>query len=251
MKISIITIVLNNREYIESCIKSVIGQTYKDVEYIVVDGGSTDGTLDIVEQYKDRIDRIIRGKDAGIYQAINIGIAAASGDVIGFLHSDDLYADENVLKKVAEAFISSSAEAVYSDLKYVNRHNVDSVIRYWKSGSYDPGKLKEGWSLPHPTFFVKTEIYDKFGMYDTSLKISADYEMMIRLLFKNTINVKYIPEVLVKMRAGGVSNRNISTIVRKTREDYRAWKIHGVKRAYGTVIRKNIYKIPQFFTKKR
>ena len=247
MKLSIITIVRNNKEHIETCIRSVIGQSYKNIEYIVVDGGSTDGTLDVIERFRDSIDKLILGKGAGVYDALNVGISAATGDVVGFLHSDDLYQRGDIFEKVVKKFAEAGCDALYGDLVYVERHNIDNVVRYWKTGEFSPHKFRAGWSIPHPTFFVKKRIYDKYGLYNTRLKISSDYEMMIRLLYRNNIKASYLPEVLIRMRTGGISNRNLPSIIRKTKEDYMAWFINGQKRAYGTVIRKSLVKLPQFF----
>ncbi|MBD3295870.1 MAG: glycosyltransferase [Candidatus Omnitrophica bacterium] len=251
MKITVVTIVKDNVKHIEECIKSVLAQNYPAIEYIVVDGGSVDGTLEVVDSYGSSISRVIRGQDAGLYDALNVGIAAATGDVIGFLHSDDLYQNEDVIRKVADRFLKNNIEAVYGDLVYVDREDESKIIRYWKTGRYSSKKFRLGWSIPHPTLFVKKITYEKYGLYNTKLKISSDYEMMIRLLSKNHINVAYIPEVFVRMRTGGVSNRDIPSIIRKTKEDYKAWKMNGTPRAYGTVLRKNLVKLSQFFYRER
>ncbi len=248
MKISIITAVFNNREYIEDCIKSVLGQTYKDIEYILVDGGSTDGTLEIIKKYEDRISKWVSEPDRGTYDALNKGMGMATGDVIGFLHSDDFYANERVVEKVAQAFMSYNVRSVYGDLIYVDKTN-SSVIRYWKAGEYRDRLIRWGWMPPHPTFFVKKEVYEKHGCFNTSLKIAADYEMVLRLLGKQKITTHYVPEVLVRMRVGGISNGNIRNLVRKTMEDYRALKMSGLNGGILALLFKNFSKVPQFFFK--
>lgn len=248
MKISIITAVFNNREYIEDCIKSVLGQTYKDIEYILVDGGSTDGTLEVIKKYEDRISKWVSEPDRGTYDALNKGMGMATGDVIGFLHSDDIYVNECVVEKVAQAFMSYNVRSVYGDLIYVDKTN-SSVIRYWKAGEYRDHLIRWGWMPPHPTFFVKKEVYEKHGCFNTSLKIAADYEMVLRLLGKQKITTHYVPEVLVRMRIGGVSNGNIRNLVRKTMEDYRALKMSGLNGGILTLLFKNFSKVPQFFFK--
>lgn len=244
MKISIITVVRNNRDLVEDCIKSVLGQTYKKIEYIAIDGASTDGTLEVISRYKDRISRIISEKDKGQIYAMNRGINAASGDVIGFLHSDDFYADDKVIEKVAFLFKHNDIDSLYGDLVYVKKDNPDKIVRYWRSENYSPNRMRWGWMPAHPTFFVKKNIYDRYGYFDTDFRISMDYENILKLLYKYRISTYYLPEVIVKMRFGGVSNRGARNILRKTAEDYRACRIHGL--GLGTVLMKNIIKLPQF-----
>lgn len=246
MKISIITVAFNNRVFLEDCIRSVLSQTYNDIEYIIVDGGSTDGTLDIIRKYEDKISAWISEPDGGIYDAMNKGIGMATGDVIGFLHSDDLYADEWVIERVAKAFVENGVQSVYGDLIYVNRNN-SKVIRYWRAGRYSEGLINRGWMPPHPTFFVRREVYENYGSFNTSLKIAADYELILRFFGKQKINTYYIPRVLIKMRMGGSSNKNIRNIIRKTIEDYEALKINGLDGGVFTLLFKNVSKIPQFF----
>lgn len=248
MKVSLITAVFNNREYIEDCIKSVLGQTYRNLEYIIVDGGSTDGTLDIIKKYEGRISMWVSEPDRGIYDAMNKGIRMATGDVIGFLNSDDFYADQGVIEKVAEVFMNYGIQSVYGDLVYVNK-NDNRIIRYWKAGEYREGLINWGWMPPHPTFFVKKETYEKYGCFDTNLKIAADYELILRFLKKQNITTHYIPRVLVIMRMGGNSNRNIINITRKIIEDYKAMKINGLSSSVLALLYKNLSKLPQFFTK--
>lgn len=244
MKISVITVVRNNRNMVEGCIKSVIGQTYTDMEYIVIDGASTDGTLDIINGYRDRISRIVSEKDQGHIFAMNKGIEMASGDVIGFLHSDDLYAGNTVLEKIAGSFKSNNTDSLYGDLVYVKKEDPEKTVRYWRGKDYDAKSLKWGWMPAHPTFFVKKTIYEKYGYFDTNFKISMDYEFVLRLIGRYKISTQYLPETIVKMRFGGVSNRGVKNIIRKTAEDYKACRMHGL--GAGTVIAKNFIKLPQF-----
>jgi glycosyltransferase len=245
MKISIITVVRNNKKFIESCVRSVLRQTYKDIEYIIIDGASTDGTLDILDRYKDSVSKIISGKDAGHIYAMNKGIAIAGGDVIAFLHSDDLYAADDVVEKVVSSFGTNHTDSVYGDLVYVRREDPVKIIRYWRSGGYNREKIKRGWMPPHPAFFVKKKVYEKYGLFDTSFRISMDYESVLRLLYKYKISVFYLPQVIVMMRLGGVSNRGPANIIKKSVEDYRACRMYGL--GAPTVIMKNISKLPQFF----
>lgn len=246
MKVSIITAVYNNKEHIEDCLKSVIDQDYKNIEYIIIDGGSTDGTLEIVNRYKDSISIVISEPDNGIYDALNKGIRLATGDIIGILHSDDLYANEYVVQKVVKAFIEHHVQGVYGDLVYIDRNNTNKVIRYWKGGEYKLDLLKRGWMSPHPTFFVKKEIYDKYGFFDTTYKIASDYDLILRFLWQHKISIHYIPEVLIKMKMGGISNKRVKHIITKSLEDYRALRSNKVGGIL-TLFFKNILKIPQFF----
>ena len=224
MKISIITVTKNDRDNIENCIESVLSQGYKNLEYILIDGASTDGTVNIIKQYNGRISKWISEKDNGIYDAMNKGINMATGDVIGFLNSDDLYAGPNILEFVAEEFQNNDIDSCYGDLVYVAKDDTNQVIRNWKSCEFSYELFNNGWHPPHPTFFVKKNIYEKCGTFDTKYKIGADYALMLKFLVKHKIRVKYIPEVLVKMRVGGSSNENIFNILRANLECYRAWK---------------------------
>ncbi len=246
MKITVITAVLNNKETIVDAIESVLSQTYKDIEHIVIDGASMDGTVELVRSYGDKIDKIVSEPDEGIYDALNKGIGLATGDVVGFLNSDDIYAHDRVLEKIAEAFKREKVDSTYGDLNYVKREDISTVVRHWKSHLFSEKKLRQGWMPPHPTFYVKREIYEKYGMFDTSFEIAADYDSILRFLGKHRISTTYIHGVLVKMRLGGVSNRDLKSILRKSGEDYRALKKNGIG-GHGVVFMKNISKVPQFF----
>jgi len=246
MKISIITAVHNSRETIESCLQSVLGQDWKDLEYIVVDGASTDGTLDIINKYRPRINTVVSHKDDGVYHALNEGLELASGEVVGILHADDIYAADDVLSRVADVFAEKDPDSVYGDLVYTKRNG--ELLRYWKAGDYDSAILKSGWMPPHPSFFVKRSVYKRYGPFNTDFKIAADYELMLRFLFKRGISAAYLPEVLVKMRVGGKSNKDLGSILAKSREDYRILKMHGAG-GLRALLFKNILKIPQFFAR--
>jgi len=250
LKISIITAVYNNENTIANAIESATSQTHDDIEYIIIDGQSTDATLEIINNYRDKIDIFISEPDDGIYDALNKGIANATGDVICFLHSDDIYAHENVIAKANALFEESGVDSIYGDLVYVKKEDVNHVVRYWKSGSFKHSKLKRGWMPPHPTFFVKREVYVKHGSFDTSFDIAADYDKVLRFLGSHKISTAYLPEVLIKMRLGGASNKNFANLRKKTSEDLRALrknKIGGRR----TVMIKNLSKIPQFFVDRR
>lgn len=245
MKISIITAVKNGAGMIEDCIDSVRRQTYP-AEHIIIDGFSTDGTKEIIKKYKNSISKMISEPDHGIYDALNKGIKLAAGDVIGFLHCDDIYAHEKVLEKVEEVFKNKMVESCYGDLLYVKKDNIEKIIRYWKSSEYRPEKLKFGWMPPHPTFFVKREIYEKYGVFNLELGSAADYELMLRFLLKYRISTAYIPEVLVKMRVGGTSNRSLKNRIRANLMDRKAWRINGLKPYPWTLWFKPLRKLPQF-----
>lgn len=247
MKVSIITVVRNSKGTIKDAIESVLNQTYKNIEYIIVDGGSTDGTVEIIKEYGNKIDKFISESDNGIYDGLNKGINLASGDVVGLLHSDDLYNDNRTIEKVVDAFENEELDGVYGDLVYTYKKETGKILRYWKSKPYSFELLKKGWMPPHPTLFLKKQIYDKYGNFDLNFKIAADYDFMLRIL-GDDVKVKYLPEVLYKMRVGGASNKSLKNIVQKSREDLRALKKNNIGGYYSLAL-KNISKISQFFTR--
>ena len=248
MKISIVTVVWNNAKTIKDAINSVLNQSYKDVEYIVIDGVSTDGTIEIVQSYGDRI-KFISEKDNGLYDAMNKGIGLATGDVVGILNSDDFYAGDKILQIVADEFIKGNADSVYANLEYVDANDPKRVIRYWKSKKYQNGLFRSGWHPAHPTFFVKREIYEKYGVFDLSFKIAADYELMLRFFEKYNITSSYVDEVFVKMRMGGESNRSIKNIIKANMESYRAWQTNGLYINPLIFLLKPFSKVVQFIKK--
>lgn len=247
-KISIITSVYNNRDTIAEAIDSVLSQTYKNIEYIIVDGGSSDGTVEIVRGYGDRITKFVSERDRGIYDGLNKGVLLATGDVIGFLHSDDLYANDKIIALIAKEFEKGDFDGVYGDLVYTPKSDTDKVLRYWKSRKFEAGLLKKGWMPAHPTLFLKRAVYKKFGEFDISFKIAADYDFMLRIL-KGGIKVSYLPTVLYKMRVGGESNKSIKNIMLKSREDLKALKKNKIG-GIPTLVVKNLSKIAQFIQKK-
>lgn len=246
MKVSIITAALNNADTIGTCIQSVNNQSYADVEQIIVDGGSSDGTLEIARRENTRITKVVSEPDNGIYDALNKGISLASGDIIGILSSDDFFAHEGAIKTVADSLRDKGTDSCYSDLEYVDRDNTGKVIRYWKSSGYSPGRFKYGWMPAHPTYFARRWVYEKYGYFNTSFRIAADYELMLRFMVKYGVSAYYIPEVLIKMRMGGISNRSLKNLLRKSFEDYKAWRINGLSGGLRAVLLKNLTKIPQF-----
>jgi glycosyltransferase involved in cell wall biosynthesis len=247
MKVSIITISFNSADTIEDTIKSVISQDYHDLEYIIVDGGSTDNTLNIIEKYREKIHKFISEKDKGIYDAMNKGVEMASGALIGILNSDDIYADEHVISDVMSTL--GQADAVYADLVYVKRDNVNEIVRYWKAGKLKPNSFHRGWMPPHPTFFLRKKCYNQFGNYNLSLRSAADYELMLRMIVKNGISVHYLPRIITKMRIGGQSNVTLKNRLKANKEDREAWKINGLTPNFFTLTIKPVRKITQFIKK--
>lgn len=253
LKFSIITATYNSESSVKDAVNSILSQDYNNFELIIIDGASKDKTVEFIKDIT--VDskvpfKIISEPDKGIYDALNKGIKNSTGDVIAFLHADDVYASSNVLKSVAAKFDESIVDSVYGDLEYVSKENTEKTIRFWKSGTFTHSKLKLGWMPPHPSFFVKKSVYNQFGLFDLSFKIAADYDFMMRVLFKEKISTAYLPEVLVKMRVGGESNKSVSNIVRKSKEDLRAMKQNGLG-GVPALFSKNIRKVPQFFTRKK
>lgn len=248
MKISVITIAYNSGHSIRDAIDSVLSQTHPDVEYIIVDGKSKDNTVEIVKSYGDRITRFVSEPDKGIYDALNKGIGMATGEVIGFMHSDDLFANEHILSKVAALFENNKTDSIYGDLEYVYKEDTNKVLRYWKSGIFSLRNLKLGWMPPHPTFYVKRSVYEKYGAFNTDYRIAADYDTMLRFLGKYRITTNYLPEVMVKMRVGGASNRSLKNIIQKSKEDFKAIRDNEFGNVF-TLAFKNLRKITQFINK--
>lgn len=244
MKISIITITYNSAKTLPRALESVRQQNYADIEHIIVDGASTDGTREMIEAYaaKHKNVRWVSEPDNGIYDALNKGIRMATGDAIGFLHSDDVFYSKDSIAHIAEAFESTQAEVVYGDLQYCHG---ERVVRRWKSNAFHSRALKYGWMPPHPTVYVRREVYQQVGPYDDWFRISADFDMMLRI-FSAGYKSHYIPEVLVSMETGGASNRNTKARLSKTQEDYIALKKNHVGAGYLTVACKQLRKIRQF-----
>jgi glycosyltransferase involved in cell wall biosynthesis len=248
MKISIITATYNSAATVRDTLACIAGQQYPNIEHLIIDGLSKDNTLAIVNEFS-HVAKIISEKDKGIYDAMNKGVQLATGDIIGILNSDDFYTNPLVLSKVAAAFEDSAVEAVYGDLQYVKASNVDVVTRTWKSGAYRKKYLYYGWMPPHPTFFVRRNVYDKCGLFNTLLHSAADYELMLRVLLKYNVHAQYIPEVLVKMRVGGISNTSFKNRLRAHKEDRLAWKLNELKPYFFTLPLKPLRKIFQFIKK--
>lgn len=249
MKVSIITITYNSELTLVDTINSVLNQTYQDIEYIIVDGRSTDKTLSIIDSYKEKISKFISEKDKGLYDALNKGISMATGDVIGIIHSDDFYTSNNVIENIVNTFNINQADAVYADLYYVDKDDTNNIHRKWKSGNYKHGMFFNGWMPPHPTFFAKKSVYEKYGNFNLNLVSAADYELMLRFIHKNKIKISYLPEFIIKMRVGGKSNVSLKNRIRANNEDRKAWKINGLIPHFYTLYAKPLRKIIQLFRK--
>lgn len=249
IKLSIITVCYNSSETIGDTIKSIANQSYKNVEYIIVDGASKDNTIEIVKSYGSVVTKCISEKDNGIYDAMNKGIQLATGDVVGILNADDVLNNEFVLEKIASAFESNSVDACYGDLKYVRKDDLTKVVRFWKSGKYTDGKFYYGWMPPHPTFYVRRSVYSRLGLYRTDMPSASDYELMLRYIHVNKIRLHYIEEVIVLMREGGLSNRSFKHRIDANRDDRRAWAVNGVEPKFFTLFLKPLSKLLQFVLK--
>lgn len=244
MKISIITITFNSAKTLQRALASVQGQTYREIEHILVDGASTDGTRDMIAAYAKTHPNVrwVSEKDNGIYDALNKGIAMATGEVVGFLHSDDVLFAPDSIEHIAAVFESEQADVVYGDLQYCRGNR---VVRHWKSNDFNLCALKYGWMPPHPTVYVRRAVYEQVGPYDDWFRISADYDMMLRI-FSAGYKTKYIPEVIVSMETGGASNKNTKARLSKTQEDYIVLKKNHIGCGYLTVACKQLRKIKQF-----
>ncbi|MGQ1786645.1 MULTISPECIES: glycosyltransferase family 2 protein [unclassified Saccharicrinis] len=245
MTVSIITATYNAGKTLESAITSVINQTYPHIEYIVVDGGSKDETIGLVDKYRPFIHRYVSEPDNGIYDALNKGISMATGDIIGFLHADDLLDDDSTIETMLNVLKNKNTDAIYGDLEYVQVNDPTKVVRYWKSKPFKPSLLKAGWMPPHPTLFLKKQVYDEIGLFNLNYKIAADYDFILRLFSNPNYSATYVPMVITRMRVGGASNKNIKNILLKTREDIRALKENKVGNLF-SLIWKNVSKLPQF-----
>ncbi len=246
-KFSIITVVWNRIGSVADALLSLSRQSYPDFEHIIQDGGSSDGTVALLEKKAagDQRIKLVSTRDGGIYDGLNRALERASGDYIGLLHSDDFFAHGDVLARVAERFEKSGADAVYGDLDYVAASDPSRIVRHWSSGTYSPSKLRRGWMPPHPALFLRRSVIQQWGGYDTSFRIAADYDSILRYFGKGKITADYLPEVLVKMRLGGESNRSLERIIRKSREDYRALRKNEIG-GLGALLWKNLSKVGQY-----
>lgn len=249
MKISLITVTYNSGKTVRDTLESVLSQTYSDLEYIVVDGASTDHTMDIIRQYAPRFNRRMRyvsEPDQGLYDAMNKGIRMATGEIVGLLNSDDMFSEATALEKVVDCFRHHpETDAVYADLYYVAPEDTDRVIRHWISGRRKP--FNRGWHPAHPTFYAKREIYQRYGLFDTELKLAADFELMLRFIEKDRIRLVYLQQPLVRMRLGGATSKNLTNILRGNKECIKAFKKNGLKAGCLYPFFRLLPKIKQYF----
>ncbi|HHA1754404.1 TPA: glycosyltransferase family 2 protein [Enterobacter kobei] len=248
MRISIITATYNSEKTLHETLRSLEKQTYPDIEYIIIDGASKDNTLAVVNEHCTRVSKVICEPDQGIYDALNKGIRLATGDVIGFLHSDDLLAYDGAVADIVDTFKTTNCDAIYGDLEYVSQHDTTKRVRLWKSGAFSQLKMQFGWMPPHPSFYMKRSCYIEFGQFSLDYHISADYDSLLRYILINRISVEYLPKVLVKMRVGGISNRSISSMISKSLEDIRIMRTNGMMWPLALAY-KNLSKLPQFIKK--
>jgi len=249
MSVSIITTCFNSAETVEDTIRSILSQDYKDIEYIVVDGGSTDGTLDILSKYRSQIHRCISEPDNGTFDAMNKGIKLSTGDIIATLNSDDVYADRSVVDEMVEFIENHNLDAAYGDLVYVGRNKSDRVTRLWKPGEYKRGAFYCGWVIPHPTFFCRKCLFERYGFFNTKYNVAADFELMLRFIEKHQIKVGYVPKTLVRMRTGGKAN-TIRGIIRGNREIIDAFRLNGLRFPLEFFWRKPVLKVSQLLKKR-
>lgn len=247
MKVSIITAVYNSSKTIETCMDSVLNQTYKDIEYIIVDGGSNTETLNLLNSAANKHQNIKLSSepDKGIYDALNKGISKATGDIVGFVHSDDFLASDTIITEIVAAFKSQNVDGIYGNLHYVALENTTKIIRNWVSKPFNHRLLKEGWMPAHPTLYLKKDLYKTYGKFDLSYQIAADYDFILRIFKQKSLKFLYLPKTIVKMRVGGASNKSLKNILQKSKEDYRAMTTNKTGN-WLTIFRKNLSKLKQF-----
>ncbi len=248
MKVSIITVSFNSAKTIRQTIESVLAQDYSDIEYIVIDGNSKDETVEILKTFQNKI-KFISEPDKGIYDAMNKGVKMATGEIIGTIGSDDFYPNSQVISNVVKTFLQFNTEAVYGDIQFINPEDIHTIVRFWKAGEYQYANWLKGWMPPHPCFYVKKEAFEKYGYFKTDFTCSGDYELMLRMLYKNHLSVQYLPITLMTMRNGGTSTASLKHRYRANMEDRKAWKINGLRPRWYTLWMKPLSKIVQLFKK--
>jgi glycosyltransferase involved in cell wall biosynthesis len=246
MKVSIITVTMNSERYLSDCINSVRRQNYRDIEHIIIDGKSTDGTLNIILQNLNHISYWVSETDRGMYDAINKGLEMATGDVVGILNSDDMFATADAVKSIVDCFETTGTDTVYGDLVYVDACNTQKILRYWKGVSYKRSRFRYGWMPAHPTFYMRRELIEQYGIYENHYYTAADYEFMARYLFLHKASSQYIDTMLVKMRSGGISNENLKSRLRANRRDFLAMRKNKIPFSFFVSILKPLIKLPQF-----
>ena len=246
MKVSIITVTYNAKKTLIETINSIKSQSYHDIEYIIIDGGSTDGTLNVIKSNLDVVNKWVSEPDYGLYHAMNKGIKLTEGDIIGFLNADDLYSYEHVITDVVNLFSEEAVEATYANLEIVKQHNINKVKRYWRAGYHNANSFLYGWMPPHPTVFLRKYIYEKYGDFNLDLGSASDYEILLRFFYKNNLTVRYLDRTIIKMRAGGISDKSIFNRIKANRYDKKAWLINNLKPKFYTHLLKPIRKFGQY-----
>lgn len=246
MKISVITVCYNSAKTIGDTLRSVRAQSHGDIEHIIIDGGSSDNTLDIIAADGPHVAMLVSERDKGLYDAMNKGLALATGEVVGFLNSDDVFANADVLSEVALVMAEPSIDACYGDLVYVAPDDTGKVIRYWRSQRFVRGLFERGWVPAHPTFYARRELYQEFGRFDVSMRLAADFDMLLRLFVVRGITTTYIPHVLVRMRLGGASNESLAHVIRQNVEIARAFRKYGFRVGLKPFVFKLMLRISQF-----
>jgi len=249
VKVSIITVVYNGADHIRDCIDSVLSQTYADIEYIIIDGQSTDETVDIIRSYGTKIACFVSEPDNGLYDAMNKGIGLATGEVIGLLNADDFYRHERVISTMVHTLKRTSSDVVYGDLIYVDRNDTKRLKRYWHAGPYRTNAFRWGWMPGHPSVFARRTLYEQYGVFRTDMKSAADYELLLRFIHKNKAKLAYMNEVTIVMRAGGVSNSSLVNRLQANRDDRAAWKLNGLAPYFFTMWLKPLRKIGQYVSR--
>jgi glycosyltransferase involved in cell wall biosynthesis len=249
MKVSIITVSFNSAKTIRQTIDSVLAQDYEDLEYIVIDGASKDGTVEILKSYGDKI-KFISERDKGIYDAMNKGMKMATGEIVGTIGSDDFYPDNKVIGCIMKIFKESETDTLYGDIQFINPDDTDTIVRYWKAGAYHLNNWLKGWMPPHPTFYLKKSLLEKYGYFVTDFKCAGDYELMLRILYKHRATSYYLPQTLMTMRNGGTSTASLKHRYVANMEDRRAWRINQLKPRWYTLWWKPLSKVIQLFSKK-
>lgn len=247
-RISIVTVTRNSAATIEDTILSVATQSYPHVEHMIIDGASTDGTLDIINRHRDKFSMMISEPDGGIYDAMNKGSRLATGDVVGFLNADDVYSNANVLGEIADTFEDATVDACYGDLVYMDE-SLSRVVRYWRSRPYRDGLFEKGWMPAHPTFFVRRAVFERCGDFDPAFRLQSDFDLAMRFLSICKIKSVYLPKVLVKMRLGGVTNRSMANVIKGNIEAYRICRKNGLRVTPLFMVTKILSRVPQFFSK--
>lgn len=247
MKISIITICYNAVEHIDETIRSVLVQDHPDIEHIVIDGGSTDGTQQRIERYQEVLAHYRSEPDKGVYDAMNKGLRAATGEVVAFVNAGDMIAHRSCVAEMAAEFAKGDADAIYGDAYMVDPKDIRRVVRFWKGGAYNRAAFRSGWMPPHLGTYIRRSVYEHHGLFREDLKVSADYELMFRFMYKHRIRVRYVPKVLVRFRLGGVSNRSLAHIWRANLEVYKAWRLNGERVSPLIIVAKPLRKVLQYF----